>query len=40
MTENKLKYLRILNDQKNRGIISNKFYKKELKFIKKIKKKK
>jgi len=40
MTQKQLNYLRILNDQKNKGIISKKFYKKELKFIKNIKREK
>jgi hypothetical protein len=40
MTENQLKYLRILNQQKNKGVITNKTYKKEVKYIKKLKKEK
>ena len=38
MTEKQLNYLKILNDQKNKGIITKKFFKKEVKFIKSIKK--
>ena len=33
-TEKQLKYLKILQEQKNKGIISNKKYKKEVSFTK------
>lgn len=36
MTEKQLKYLRILNQQRKSGFISEKKFKKELKFTKKL----
>lgn len=39
MKEKQLNYLRILNQQLNKGIITKKFYKKEVKLIREINKK-